>query len=86
MHEIVLSPGAEKSLSRLQKSDRRLFRQLAAALDQLSENPHLGKALVGNLKGYYSHRVRDYRILYTIEADLSRVAVLKVEHRREAYR
>lgn len=86
MYEVILSGGAEKALARLQKSDRKLFKQVATALDQLSGNPYLGKTLVENLKGYYSYRVRDYRIIYTIEQDKSLVAVLKVQHRRQVYR
>ncbi len=86
MYEVILSGGAEKTLARLLKSDRKLFKQVATALDQLSGNPYLGKTLVENLKGYYSYRVRDYRIIYTIVQDKSLVAVLKVQHRKEAYR
>ncbi len=86
MYEVILSGGVEKALAKLQKSDRKLFKQVATALDQLSANPFLGKSLVENLKGYYSYRVRDYRIIYTIEQNKSLVAVLKVQHRKEVYR
>lgn len=85
-YEVVLSPGAEKALAKLYKSDRRLFGQIAAALDHLAGDPYLGKGLAGNLKGYHSHRVRDYRIIYSVEAESSRVAVLKIQHRKEVYR
>jgi mRNA interferase RelE/StbE len=85
MFELILSPGAEKMFARLLKSDRKLFKQLSAAMDKLSNSPHTGKALTGNLKGFYSHRVRDYRILYEIEGS-SRIVVLKVEHRKQVYR
>ncbi len=85
MYEIILSPVAEKAFARLLKSDRKLFKQMSAAMDQLSNSPHSGKVLTGNLKGIYSFRVRDYRILYEIEGN-SRVVVLKVEHRKQVYR
>lgn len=84
MYQLLLSPGAEKALVRLKKPDSRLFRQLIAKLDLLLNDPFLGKALVGNLKGYYSYRVRDYRILYAIESD--RLQVLQIEHRKQVYR
>ena len=86
MYEIVLSSDAAKSLARLQRSDRKLFRQIATGLDQLASEPYLGKALLSNLKGYYSYRVRDWRILYEIEKNVLRVLILKVEHRREVYK
>ncbi len=84
MYQLLLSPGAEKALARLKRSDPKLFRQVAARLDLLLNDPFSGKALVGNLKGYYSYRVRDYRVLYAIENE--RLLVLQIEHRREAYR
>lgn len=86
MYEIVLSSGAEKDMAQLQKSDRKLFKALLAGLEQLSSDPYLGKVLVGNLKGYYSYRVRDHRILYEITRDALRVSVLKIEHRKQVYR
>ena len=86
MFAVILSPDAEKNLGKLAKSDRKLFRQVATALDMLAENPNLGKALVENLKGYYSHRVRDYRIVYDIQRESEQVVVLKIQHRKEVYR
>jgi mRNA interferase RelE/StbE len=86
MYEIILSPDAEKSLAKLSRSDRKVFGQVARALDQLAENPLLGKFLMDNLKGYHSYRVRDYRILYEIENATLRVLVLRIQHRKEVYR
>jgi mRNA-degrading endonuclease RelE of RelBE toxin-antitoxin system len=43
-----------------------------------------GKALRGTLKGLWSTRVGDQRILYTIAGD--EVYVLLIGHRRKAYR
>ncbi|MBI4418808.1 MAG: type II toxin-antitoxin system RelE/ParE family toxin, partial [Ignavibacteriales bacterium] len=42
------------------------------------------KPLVGPLKGIWSVRVGEYRVLY--EFDEMTVIVLTVNHRREAYR
>jgi mRNA-degrading endonuclease RelE of RelBE toxin-antitoxin system len=40
--------------------------------------------LKGDLKGNYSHRVGDWRIVYSLEK--SSVYVKDIRHRREAYR
>lgn len=42
-----------------------------------------GKPLKGNLKGFWTLRVGDYRIIYTIEPAI--VRVLRIIHRRDAY-
>ncbi|CAG0944956.1 Toxin RelE [Anaerolineae bacterium] len=86
MYELILSPDAEKALSKLQRSDRKLFKQIASAIDQLAGDPFLGKPLVENLKGFHSYRVRDYRILYEIENKFLRVLILQIQHRKEVYR
>ncbi|WP_336921559.1 type II toxin-antitoxin system RelE family toxin [Aquipuribacter sp. SD81] len=53
----------------------------------LSENPHrVGKALRGPLTGLHSARRGDYRVLYEIHDDRVVVRVVRVGHRRSAYR
>ena len=47
----------------------------------ISENPYCAKPLVGNLAGYYSYRVGNYRILFEIEKKDLLVYVEKIEHR-----
>ena len=49
-----------------------------------SENPRLkGKALVGNLKGYWWYRVGEYRIVADIVDN--KLIIVLVSHRREVY-
>ncbi len=54
------------------------------ALLEIAENPRSGKALKGELKGNYSYRVGDWRILYSIEKSF--LYVKDIRHRREVYR
>jgi len=56
MYEILLSKGVEKILTRLKKTNARLFNQMIRGLDKISEGPYCAKPLSGNLKGYYSYR------------------------------
>lgn len=86
MYGILLSRGAEKVLAELLGNDIKKFRRILRALDAISEDPSAGKALVGNLKGYYSYRVGDYRIIYEIERKKLLVYVEKIEHRKNVYR
>lgn len=51
-----------------------------------SVNPTaFGKALLGDLKGFWRYRVKDYRILCRIEARRVVVIVVAVGHRSTVY-
>jgi mRNA interferase RelE/StbE len=51
------------------------------------DNPrHLGKALQGNLQGYWRYRVGDYRILCEIIDSQMIIYTIEIGHRREIYR
>ena len=54
------------------------------ALLEIAHDPRIGKPLKGDLKGNFSHRVGDWRIVYGIEKSF--VYVKDIRHRREAYR
>jgi mRNA interferase RelE/StbE len=60
--------------------------RVAAALEHLAVEPLSGKPLQGELRGDRSHRVGEYRIVYTPEPALQRLVVLRIAHRREVYR
>ena len=83
--EIAWAPTAKRDLLRLPE-------KVAAAVVELvygplSENPRrVGKSLRLELDGLHSARRGDYRVIYRIEADDSRVTILAIEHRSDAYR
>ncbi|MCX6414910.1 MAG: type II toxin-antitoxin system RelE/ParE family toxin [Actinobacteria bacterium] len=53
----------------------------------LAENPHrAGKPLTGELTGMWSARRGEYRVVYAIDADTITVTVIRLGHRRDAYR
>jgi mRNA interferase RelE/StbE len=52
----------------------------------ITEPRRVGKPLRGDLVGIWSARRGTYRILYRIREDRSEVIVLRIEHRRDAYR
>jgi len=54
-------------------------------LDIIANDPFKGKGLLGNLKGYYSYRIRDYRIIYEIDNEKLHVYIEKIAHRKESY-
>jgi mRNA interferase RelE/StbE len=86
MYKILLSKGTEKILTRLKKTNARLFNQMIRGIDRISGDPYCAKPLSGDLKGYYSYRVREYRIIFDIAKRKHIVHIEKIEHRRDVYR
>jgi len=60
--------------------------RIAAAIAKLASDPFLGKNLKGELKDYRSYRVGDYRVIYMVKRQRVLVEIIRVAHRREAYR
>ncbi len=53
----------------------------------LAANPRrVGKPLRGNLEGRWTARRGEYRVIYRIEDSIVTVTVIRVSHRRDAYR
>ena len=80
---IQIKQSAAKELGRIPKLDRT---RIVAAIDRLAETPHLGVPLKGDLRGLRRLRMGDYRAIYEIRDDELVVLVVRVAHRREAYR
>jgi mRNA-degrading endonuclease RelE of RelBE toxin-antitoxin system len=85
-YELVLTPPARRALT------DRLPEAVASAVIEfvttaLVEEPRrVGKPLRGDLQGVWSARRGTYRVLYRIREQPREVVVLRVEHRRDAYR
>mgnify|MGYP001395688602 CR=1 FL=1 len=60
--------------------------RIAHALEDLASDPYRGKILKANLKGLYSYRIGDYRIIYQIFKNKLIIQIIKVMHRRDVYR
>ena len=80
---IRIKKSAARELKRLARPDRV---RIVAAIDRLAETPHLGAALKGDLRGLRRLRVGDHRVVYEVRDDDLVVLVVRVAHRREAYR
>ena len=80
---IRVKKSALRDLRRVAGPDRA---PIVAAIDRLAETPHLGAALKGDLRGLRRIRVGDYRVVYEVRNDELIVLVVRVAHRREAYR
>ena len=80
---IRIKGSAARDLRRIARPERL---RIVAAIDRLKENPYLGSALKGELRGLRRLRVGDFRVIYELQDDALIVLVVRVAHRREAYR
>ena len=83
-YTLFYKPSAAKELLHLPAKDA--FR-VRAAINNLSNNPRPSgcKKLEGSFNEYRI-RVGRYRVIYTIADDILTVVVVKIAHRKEAYR
>ncbi len=84
-YEVRVSSPARRDLNKLAES------VASAVIDfmfgPLAENPQqVGKPLTNELAGRFSARRGQYRIIYRIDDDLIVVEVIRLAHRRDAYR
>ena len=60
--------------------------RIVEGIKRLADNPFLGNALKGELRGLRRLRVGDYRIIYEVQDDALLVLVIRIAHRREVHR
>ena len=74
---------AAKALKKLNKSDRL---RIVDAIDSLRQNPHVGDLLKGEFTGLRRIRIGNYRVIYEVFEHELVILVIRVAHRRKAYR
>ena len=84
-YEVLVTATAQRDLQRIPPRIvpaivEFMFGELAAAPSRV------GKPLQRELEGLHGARRGPYRVLYTIDDDARRVAVLRVAHRADVYR
>lgn len=84
MYKVEYAKSVAKDLKPLPKKIRE--RALDVVEKVLAADPFQGKPLSGSYKGFYRFRMGDYRIVYSIEKQKLVIAVLRMRHRKDAYR
>lgn len=81
---IEWKPSAAKELKRL---PRDVIPRVVAAVGDLAANPFpQGNAKLKGSQFTYRIRIGDYRVIYTVEAERLVIEIVRVRHRRDAYR
>ena len=84
MYEVYVEKAAENDLKRLPTTT---FQRIIFRIRTLAENPRPSgcRKLTGS-KDDWRIRIGDHRVLYEIDEKAKAVRILRVRHRREAYR
>ena len=81
-YSLQYHPAAADEINQLEESLRESIKK---KLGRLEDEPLEGKPLNGELKGFRSSRVGNYRIVYTISNDKGLIYVLCVGHWSKVY-
>ncbi|MEX0670075.1 MAG: type II toxin-antitoxin system RelE/ParE family toxin [Pirellulales bacterium] len=79
-----LSPEARDFYAAAAKPLEKISRCFAQ-LEREPRRHNLIKRLSGSLTGMRRYRIGDWRVIYTVDEETSRVAVLSIAHRREVH-
>ena len=87
MFHVILSDQARKELKKMDRYVSSLILGwIRKHLEGCEDPTAYGKPLTANLKGYWSYRVSDYRIIADIQDDKILILITEVGHRREIYK
>jgi mRNA interferase RelE/StbE len=84
-YRIEFRPAAYRDLKDLPKD---ILDRISRKISALAENPRPPgvEKLAGSGEAFYRIRVGDYRVIYKIGDKVLRIIIIRVKHRREAYR
>ena len=82
-YAVRIKRSATRDLAQIARQDRE---RIVYAIDRLGEQPHAGYPLKGALRGLRRIRVGNYRVIYEVLDSELVILVIRVPHRREAYR
>jgi mRNA-degrading endonuclease RelE of RelBE toxin-antitoxin system len=81
-YRLRIPASAKKQLNGLKKKDRKSAYYI---LEELNDDPFVGKVLGRDLAGRFSYRVGNFRVVYVIRRKDRIVEILWVKHRSVAY-
>lgn len=82
MIKLRISAQATRKLKQISKRRRKA---VVEALEEIKEDPYLGKPLKRELTGRYSYKLGVFRIIYKINRRDKVVEIITVDHRASVY-
>ena len=87
MYTFSTDENFEREFKKLDKTVRVMITQWIKKHLMDCDNPRaFGKALVGNLKGYWRYRIGNHRLLAIIKDDELIIVAVEIEHRKSVYK
>lgn len=84
MYKVEWSKKAEADLAKIDRVKAKKIKNKVEI--HLTTDPYnQGKPLVGNLKGQWSYRFSEYRVIYEIKQTKLLIIVVETGHRKEIY-
>ena len=83
--KVVYTEHVVKQLNKLDNAVSVRILDYMDGVSKLSDPRSKGKALVGNLVGFWRYRVGDYRVLCRIKDEELVVSVVEIGHRSNVY-
>ncbi|MGI5873609.1 MAG: type II toxin-antitoxin system RelE family toxin [Bacillota bacterium] len=86
-YKVIFSKRFDKQFSKLDKFTQKLILNWIEKNLEETENPKQhGKALKGNLSGYWRYRIGDYRVIAEIIDSELIILMIDAGHRRKIYK
>ncbi len=86
MFNVVYEQGFYKDLKTLDRQQARLILTwIKKNLDHANDPKSKGKALTGNLKGYWRYRIGNYRLITEIKDNELILICIAIGHRKNIY-
>ncbi len=82
MFKVRLTAKAKKELKNLSKEDKFVIGEV---IEEIKEDPLLGKPLSRQLSRKFSYRVDTYRVIYIVNQDDKLITILSARHRGVVY-
>lgn len=83
MFKLKITSQAKSQLRQISRDHHKLA--ISTAIEELKDDPYLGKPLSRELTGKLSYKVGVYRIIYTINENDKIVNILSAGHRSTIY-
>jgi len=80
--KIRFTPEASRLISKLHPESKKNIKK---ALEELQQNPYLGKDLHEELSEFKSLRLKQYRIIYNIREEMRFVQIYYLGRRKDVY-
>ena len=85
-YKVIIDLKAKKQLNKLDNSIKiKIMKYIKQNLNDTDNPEKFGKALTGNLKGYWRYRVENYRIIAKIEKNQLIILIVNLGKRDRIY-